>query len=356
MKYLFQKLINVGSVAVYAFSLWAVWGTVWGTVSAHAQLESEKKISYRSDTEIPFGGNGGWDDLSIDPESHRLFLSHSDRVVVIDTTTNKVIKEITDTPGIHGIALAPRLKKAFSSNGKEGKVSVIDLNALTTKSKIAVGENPDAILFEPKHEEVYAFNGKSHSVSIIDAKSERVVATVSLPGKPEFAAVDPDSNRVFVNIEDKNSIVALDTTTHTVQAVWTLDGCESPSGIAIDRKNHRLFSVCENEKMVMIDSVMGRTIASVPTGQGTDGAGFDPALMLAFSSNGKSGTVTVAREQELEKLVVVQTIKTQLGTRTMTLNPKDHRLYLPTAEFQPNKKGERPKPLDGSQKVLVFKP
>jgi len=320
---------------------------------------ADKKIppvSYHSAGEIPMGGEGGWDDLSADPAGHRLFISHSDRVVVVDTQEKKVIREITGTSGVHAIALALPLGKAFSSNGKEGTVGVIDLVSLTIKQKIKVEENPDAIVYEPKHQHVYAFNGRSKSVSIIDAKEEKVLRTVSLPGKPEFAVVDPDLHRIFVNIEDKNSILAFDTDTQAIAATWPLENCESPSGIAIDVKNHRLFSVCENEKMVMVDSVLGKTLASVPTGKGTDGAAFDPVSMLAFSPNGKSGTLTVVKEETPERMVVVENLKTQLGARTMTIDPSTHRIYLPTAEFATAEKGARPKPVKGTQKILVYEP
>jgi YVTN family beta-propeller protein len=329
--------------------LFALLGTI---ACAHGDTSS----FYQANGEISFGGQGGWDDLSADPASHRLFVSHSDRVVVIDTDKNVVIKEILETPGVHGIAIAHDLKKAFSSNGKEGKVSVINLDTLATSSKIQVGENPDAIVYEPSNQEVYAFNGRSHSVSVIDAKSEKVTMAISLPGKPEFAAVDPAAHRVFVNIEDKNSILAIDTERHKIASTWVLDGCESPSGLAIDAKNHRLFSACENQKMVMVNSETGRTITSIPTGEGTDGAAFDPLLGLLFSPNGKSGTITIAREKGTDRLVVIQTLKSQVGARTMTLDPKNHRIFLPTADLQASVKGARPKAVDGTQRVLTFAP
>lgn len=326
-------------------------------ISPFSLADTDKQVSYHRLAEIPIGGKGGWDYLNVDPDSHRLYVSHSDRIVVVDTETNRVIKEILDTPGIHGVALATDLKKGFSSNGKEGTVSVINLETLTSKAKIKVGENPDAILYEPTQHEIYAFNGRSKSVSIIDAENEQVIATVGLPGKPEFAAVDTHAHRVFVNIEDKNEVIALDTQNHSIFAKWELEKCDSPSGLAIDLNNHRLFSVCENETMVMVDTSSGRTIASIPTGKGTDGVAFDPSLMLALSSNGASGTVTVAQEKPPETLALVKNVKTQVGARTIALDPKNHQIYLPTAEFEPIQKGQkRPKVLDGTQKVLVYGP
>jgi YVTN family beta-propeller protein len=311
---------------------------------------------YREVAKVPIGGKGGWDYVSLDPASHRLFMSHSDRVVVIDMEKNKVIQEVTNTPGVHGIALAPDLNKAFSSNGKENKVSIIDLKTYTTRSKISVGENPDAIVYESAQHEVYVFNGRSKSASVIDAQSEKVATTIPLPGKPEFAVVDSEHHRVFVNIQDQNSLLAINTQSHAIVATWRLDGCESPSGLALDTKNQRLFSTCGNEKMVMLDATSGHLVKTIPTGEGTDGAGFDPELKLAFSPNGKSGTVTIAAEETPNELAIVQTLKTKMGARTMTLDPQTHRIYLPTAELQTGEKGARPKPVDGTQEILVYGP
>jgi YVTN family beta-propeller protein len=312
--------------------------------------------SYRLISTIPIKGQGGWDALTVDPASHRLFVSHADRVVVIDTQTDQVIKEIVGTPGVHAIAIAPAQKKAFVTNGKDSSVAVIDLGSLTIKNKIKVGENPDLILDNQDAAEVYCFNGRSKSVSIIRADTEKVVDTVALPGKPEFATLDAAVGRVYVNIEDKNSILALDTKSHKVVSIWPILGCDSPSGIAIDSSTHHLFSVCENEKMFMVDSENGKTIASVPTGEGTDGAAFDPVSGLAFSSNGKTGTITVAREESDNKISVVQTVNSQVGARTLALDPSTHKIYLPTADFERAKDGKRPKPIDGTQRVLVYAP
>jgi len=314
---------------------------------------SAKDTPFHLITQIPIKGQGGWDYLSIDAKNHRLFVSHSDRIVVVDTEKNQIIKEILNTPGIHGVAAASDLNKAFSSDGKEGMVGVIELTNLTLKSKIKVGENPDTILYEPSQHEVYAFNNRGNSVSVIDAKSEKVIATIPLPGRPEFGAVDVAAKKIYVNIEDKNSIVSIDTLAHKVVSTWPLPGCEGPSGLALNTKSHHLYSVCVNEKMVMIDSNDGHLISSAETGKGTDAAEFDPDLNLAFSSNGKSGTITVVKDLT-DKLSVVENVKSQLGARTMILDPIDHHLYLITADFKPAKEGKRPKPVDGTQRVLVY--
>jgi DNA-binding beta-propeller fold protein YncE len=283
---------------------------------------------YRFASVIPIGGEGGWDYLTVDAQAHRLYVSHATKVVVVDTNTNKVVGEIADTPGVHGIALAPELGRGFSSNGRENKVSIFDLKTLKTLQKVATGENPDAILYEPARKEVYAFNGRGKSATVIDAQSSAVIATIPLEGKPEFAQADPKAGKVFVNIEDLNSIKVIDTSKHAVSATWPIAPGESASGMAIDLDNHRLFIGCENKLMLMIDNTNGAVAYSVPIGEGVDANAFDAATKLAFASSGGSATVTIAREESPTLLKVVQTLKTVKGARTMALDPVTHRIYL----------------------------
>jgi YVTN family beta-propeller protein len=315
--------------------------------------------NYQQSTAIPVGTEGGWDYASVDPEGHRLYVTHGTQVVVIDTTTDKVVGTIADTPGVHGFAIAHDLGKGFASNGREAKVSIVDLKTLETTSKVPTGENPDAITYEPGKQEVYAFNGRSKSATVIDAKSGSVVATIPLEGKPEFAQADSQAGRVFVNLEDKNTIAVIDTATHKVTATWPIAPGEEASGMAIDLANHRLFIGCSNKMMLMIDNTNGKVVGSVPIEGGVDANAFDPQLKLAFSSNGE-GTITVAHEDSPAKLTVVQTIKTPRGTRTMTIDPSTHKLYAASADFEPapaptaETPRPRPKMVAGSFKVLVF--
>ena len=302
--------------------------------------------------EIPIGGEGGWDYVSIDETSRRLFVSHATKVVVVDLDTDKIVGEIADTPGVHGIALAPQLGRCFVSNGKENKVSIVDLRTLQTLSKVDSGENPDAILFEPVQGEVYAFNGRGKSATVIEAKTGRVVTTIPLPGKPEFATTDAQAGRVYCNIEDKSVVVAIDIKTHAVVNTWPIAPGESASGMAIDTAHHRLFLSCENKLMVMMDSESGKVVASVPIGGRVDANDFDPATQLAFSSNGE-GNVTIAHEDTPDTLTVVQTLATEPSARTMTLDSKTHRIYLPSAKLEPVP-GGRPKVAPGTFKILVF--
>src|SRR5437660_1425835 len=239
---------------------------------------------YRFARTIAIGGEGGWDYLAVDPQAHRLYVSHATKVVVVDTETNKVVGEIADTPGVHGIALAPELGRGFSSNGSENKVSIVDLKTLKTIQKVATGENPDAILYEPARKEVYAFNGRGKSATVIDAQKGTVIATIPLEGKPEFAQADSKAGKVFVNLEDLNSIKVIDIAKHAVTATWPIAPGESASGMAIDLDNHRLFIGCDNKLMLMIDNTNGAVVYSVPIGEGVDANAFDPAARLAFAS------------------------------------------------------------------------
>ena len=324
----------------------------------HSVTAAEPYTPYQLIHEIPVGGEGGWDYLSVDAAAHRLYVSHATKVVVIDLTTDKVVGEIEDTPGVHGIAIAPDLSRAFCSNGKEGKVSVVDTSTLKTLSKVTTGQNPDAILFEPAHHEVYAFNGRGRSATVFEASSGKVTATIPLDGKPEFAAVDPAAGMVFDNLEDKSSVVAIDSAQHTVAKTWPVAPGEEPSGLAIDREHHRLFIGCGNELMLMMDSTTGQVVATVPIDKGVDATWFDEGTQLAFSSCG-SGTVTIAHEDSPSTLTVVQKLATAPGARTMALDPSTHKIYLATAQYLPSNAGsaatgKRRQIAPGSFKILVY--
>lgn len=284
---------------------------------------------YKSLKEIPIGGAGSFDYLFVDSDARRLYVSHGTKAVVIDVEKDAIIGEVTDTPGIHGIAIAPDLKKGFTSNGRENKVSMFELDGFKTTMKIETGANPDAIIYEPSQHEVYTFNGRASSSSVIDAATGKVVATIPLSGKPEFAVADSKAGKIYNNIENKNEIAVIDIKTHQVTATWPIAPGEGASGLALDVAHHRLFSVAGNKLMIILDSTTGKVVAQIPTGQGTDAAAFDPGTQLAFSSNGE-GTVTVVHEDTPDKFTVVQTLKTQKGARTMALDPKTHRIYLAT--------------------------
>jgi DNA-binding beta-propeller fold protein YncE len=299
---------------------------------------------YKLLKEIPIGGGGGWDYLSAEPTMHRLYVSHGTKVVVIDTAQDKVIGEITDTPGVHGFVAVPDLKRGFSSNGQENKVSIVDLDSLKTTEKVTTEGNPDAILYDPGSGEVYTFNGRGKSSTAFDAKTGKVVANIPLSGKPETGVVDSEAHRVYDNIEDKNEVAVIDTKEHKVVASWPIAPGEGATGMAFDKADHRLIIGCANEKMILMDSTNGKIVATVECGQGVDAAAFDPETHLAFVSAGGSGTVTVAKV-DADKLTVIQTLATERGARTMTVDTKTHKIYLSNAKSRTD---------TNSFKVLVY--
>jgi DNA-binding beta-propeller fold protein YncE len=292
------------------------------------------------------GGAGGWDILVADAAAKRLYVTRGDRVVVVDTESGKNVGEIPHTDGVHGVALAHEFGLGYTSNGKANSITVFDLKTLKTVKEIKIdGQNPDLILYDEPTRQVFVFNGRSANASVIDAKSGTVAGTIALDGKPEFAVSD-EHGRVFVNLEDKSELLAIDAKTRKVDTTWPLTACEEPTGLAIDIAHHRLFSACGNEHMAVTDSTNGRQVASVPIGNGPDGAAFDPQLGLAFSSNGQDGTLTVVHEDDPDHFSVVQTLATQKSARTMALDPQTHRIYLAAADFgaAPAATTEQPKP------------
>jgi YVTN family beta-propeller protein len=311
--------------------------------------------------DIPIGGEGGWDYTTVDPASHQLFVSHGNSVVVIDLRKDAVAGEITNTPGVHGLAPAPELGRGLTTNGRESKASIVDLKTFQTISKADTGEGPDGMLYDPAQQEFYTFNGRGQSSTVIDAKTGKVVATVELGGRPESAAADPEAGRVYDNIESRSEVAVIDTKTHKVVNNWPVAPGEGPSGMAIDTVHHRIFCGCHNGKMAMLDATTGKVVADVPIGQGVDACAFDPGTQLAFASCG-DGTVTMAHEDSPDKLTVVQTLKTERWARTMALDPTTHRIYLPDATFEAPAQGEngggrgrwRGRMVPGSFKVLVY--
>jgi len=311
-------------------------------------------------TQIPISGDGGWDYLSIDPVAHRLYVSHATEVVVIDLKNNQIVGEITNTPGVHGVALAPELGLGVTSNGREDKAGIVDLKTLQTLSKVDTAHGPDGMIYNPARQEAYLFCGRAQAATIVDVKGQKVVATIPLDGSPEFAQADPRANRIYNNIEDQSEVAVIDGDAHTVITNWPIAPGESASGMAIDVAHHRIFIGCHNKLMLMMDNENGKVLASVPIGMGVDANAFDPVTQLAFASCG-DGTTTIAHEDSPDKLTVVQTLQTQRGARTMALDPNTHNIYLATAQFETstNQPGEggrrhRPKIIPGTFKILVY--
>ncbi len=277
------------------------------------------------------GGDGGWDYLTADASARRLYISRGTHVMVLDLDSGKSVGDIADTPGVHGIALAPELGKGFTSNGRENTVSVFDMKTLATSSKIKVGENPDAILYDPATKRVFTFNGRSQDSTVIDATNGTVLGTIKLDGKPEFAASDRKGG-VFVNIEDKSELTSIDSNKLSVKQSWPLAPCKEPSGLSMDVKNRRLFVGCDNKMMAVVDADTGKVLATPAIGDGVDATAFDEETGLAFASCGE-GVLNVIKEESPDKFSVAENVPTQPRARTLALDAKTHNVIVVTAKF-----------------------
>lgn len=287
---------------------------------------------YHTIKEIKVGGEGGWDYLTLDSAARRLYVSHATHVVVLDIDAGTVAGDIPNTPGVHGIAIAPGLNRGFISNGRGNNVTIFDLKTLAKIGEVKTGQNPDAIQYEAASKRVFTFNGRSKDATAFDAQTGTVEGTIPLGGKPEFSAAD-GKGKIYVNIEDTNEVAEIDANSLKVTKKYSLKPCDEPSGLAMDVKNRRIFSVCGNKMMAISNPDTGKVIATPPIGDGADGAGFDPGRGVAFSSNGE-GTLTVIGETG-GKWGVIETVKTQKSARTMTVDEKNHTVLLPAAQYGP---------------------
>jgi len=310
--------------------------------------------AYRVANEVAVPGDEGWDYLNADSASGRLFITHGTKVQVLNLADLTPVGEVADIKGAHGVALAADLGHGYISSGRSDSVVEFDLHTLARLREIKTsGGNPDAILYDAATHQVFTFNGRGKNASVIDAKTDKVVATIPLNAKPEFA-VDDLAGHIYVNLEDTNSLAAIDATTHAVVATWQLPGCDEPSGLAIDRAHQRLFSVCSNRTLVVIDSASGKALTTLPIGLHVDGVAFDPGTQLAFASCG-DGTMTIVHEETPQKFVVSQTVATRTGARTVTLDETTHRVYTATVKFgDATGTGNRPQIVPGSFAVLVL--
>lgn len=308
--------------------------------------------SYKQVAKFTVGGEGGWDYITFDADGQRLFIAHNKTIEVVDATSGKSLGQVP-ADGAHGVAVVTAKNEGFSTNGRAGTVTVFDLKTYKPLQDIKVGENPDAIIYDPYSKRVIVMNGRSKDVSVIDPDTLKVTNTVPLGGKLEFAAAD--AGHVYVNVEDTAEIADLDSKTWTPLHRWKLTGCEEPSGLALDTKSKHLFAVCGNKQMVVVDAKTGQLLQTITTGDGTDGAAYDPGLNLAFASNGE-GTLTVVSQGKDGKYQVAENVPTQRGARTVAVDLKTHRIFLPTAEFGVPAEGQRRPPVKpGTFMVLVYR-
>jgi len=291
--------------------------------------------AYILEKRVAIGGPGGWDYLTIDADARRLYIARSDRVQVLDLDKGVVTSEIRPANGVHGVALAANLKRGFVSNGRDNSVTVFDLGPLKTIQVVSIpAQNPDAILYVPEAGRVLTFNGRSKDITALDASTLAVVGHLTVGSKPEFAAGD-GAGRAFVNLEDeKGAIAVIDVKTLSLTATWPMAGCKEPTGLAIDRAHHRLFSTCDDGVMAVTDSSNGRAVARVAIGKGPDAAAFDADQGLVFVSNGE-GTLTVVHEDDPDHYTVSATVATEPSARTLALDTKTHKVWLVAAKFGP---------------------
>ena len=285
---------------------------------------------YAITKKITIPGQGSWDYLIVDDSARRLYVSHATQVEVIDVDSESVVGSIPKTPGVHGIAIARELGRGFVSDGQSSTVTIFDLKTLKPIAEVPTGQKPDAIIFDSATSRVFAFNGGSNNATAIDAASGKVVGTVDLKGGPEFAAAD-GNGFVYNNLEDESLVLKIDSRKLTVEQRWPTAPCASPSSMAMDRANRRLFIGCRSKVMAVMNADTGQVITTVPIGDHVDATVFDPATKLIFNSNGE-GTITVVHEDSPDKYSVVQTVKTVPKAKTMALDSKTHRLFLSTAE------------------------
>jgi DNA-binding beta-propeller fold protein YncE len=285
---------------------------------------------YRVIKRMPVAGDGSWDYLTVDPDARRLYVSHGTRVEVIDLDAEKVIGQIPDTAGVHGIALVPEFSRGYTSNGRSNNSTVFDTKTLKILGQVPTGNKPDAIIYDPASKRVFAFNGDGKSVTAINAADGNVAGTVDLGGGPEFAAAD-GKGTIFVNLEEENRLVAFDSQELKVLKQWPLDPCKTPTAMAMDRKNRRLFIGCRSHVGAIVNADTGKVIQTLPIGDHVDAAAFDPEAGLIFFSNG-DGTINVLHEDSPDLYTAVDTIRTPPRAKTMTFDPASKRLYLSTAE------------------------
>lgn len=315
---------------------------------------------YKVTGSIPIPGDWGWDYLLADGPSRVLYVSHGTQVELIDLDSEKITGKIDGMMRIHGIALAHDLNRGFISDGGGNDVIVFDLKSHAVLQKVTAGTNPDGILYDPATKRVFAFNGKSADATAIDAATGKVLGTIPVGGKPEFPVSDGKGN-VYANIEDKNEIVKIDPQALKVTAHWAIAPCEGPSGLAMDIASNRLFAVCDEKKMVVVDAAAGKVVTTVAIGDGPDATYYDPDSKLVFSSNGE-GTLTVVKQESADKYTVLDNVKTEKSARTMAFDPKTRKIYLPAAQFgappapTADNPHPRPKSVPGSFHLVVVSP
>ncbi|MBC7400519.1 MAG: YncE family protein [Mucilaginibacter sp.] len=318
-------------------------------LAANTIAWSQQKTGFHILKDIAIPSTGGWDYITVDGANKRIYTSHGNQVNILSTAGDS-IGYVPNTPGVHGIALITALNKGYISSGRGNKIVVFDLKTFKVLNEVPVGENPDAIFYDDFSKKIITCNGRSKDATVFDPATEKVVATIPLGDKPETAVSD-GKGKIFINGEGTSNVIVIDANTFKEIARYKIDGGESPSGLAMDRKTNRLFIGCGDTKtMVVMDAANGKTVGKFPIG-GTDGVVFDTQLQLAYASNGE-GTISVVRELSADKFEFVENIQSEPSARTIGIDLTTHRLYLPAAKTEPAAGGGRPKQIPGSFHII----
>ena len=309
------------------------------TLVLASAVVAQPSPAYRITHTYMLGGEGGWDYVVPDPPNHRVFIGRQNRVMVVDENDGKLLGEVTGINGAHGTAIAARSGHGFATSGNDESVVMFDLKTFKEFGRIHAAEDADAIIYDAASHRVFTFNGDAHSSTVIDPDAGKLVTNIPLGGKPEYGASAGDG-KVYGNLTDTGEVVEIDAKALTVTKRWPTAPCRNPVSMAIDPAHHRLFSGCRSGVMAVSDYQSGKIVATVPIGQGVDGAAYDPASADAFASNA-DGTLTVVHQDTPDTYHVAETVQTQQGSRNMGLDPTTHRLFVVAAKFGPAPTGGR---------------
>jgi outer membrane protein assembly factor BamB len=302
-------------------------------------LLAQSASTYRITHTYTLGGDGSWDYIVPDPPNHRIFIGRQDRVMVVDEDSGKLLGEVTGIQGAHGTAVAESSGHGFATSGRDESVVMFDLKTFKTLGRIHAAEDADAIIYDRASDRVFTFNGDAHSSTVIDPRAGKLITNIPLGGKPEYGASAGDG-KVYANLTDTAEVVEIDAKSATVSRRWSTTPCKNPVSMAIDPRDHRVFSGCRSGVMAVSDYQAGKVVATVPIGTGVDGTGFDPASNDAFASNA-DGTMTIIHQDSPDQYRVTQTLQTAEAARNMGLDPTNHRVFLVAAKFGPAPAGGR---------------
>jgi YVTN family beta-propeller protein len=342
-------------------ALFAISVLSWATSAAHAQ-EHEPYTITRT---VSLGAPDRWDYVYADSATHRVYVSHGDRVTVVDGSSGQIIGQVTGfAGGTHGIAIASADGRGYTDDGRAGTAASFDLNTLQVLKQLKADDDADAVVFDPVSGHVFVVDGDPGRLTVIDPKTDSVIATATLGSKLEYAVAGGDGE-LYVNSVEKHEIVRLNTRSNQVDAHWAMPKCERPHGLTIDTETHLLFSGCANSTLTVVSTQSGAVVADVAIGKGSDAVVFDAHRKLIVSANGQDGTLSVIHEDSATAFSPVATIKTMVSARTVGIDSATGRLYLAAADIDPNAAAAgatpspgpaRPRYLAGTLKLLFMDP